>query len=115
MRTTFRMEDEYITMVRGDTMSFGIEAEDGDGNPITFDTVFFTCKKTYADTTPIFQKSLEDGIEEIEAGKYAVRVAPADTVNLEADRYVYDLQLALNGDVFTFKRGILDIEADVTR
>lgn len=113
MRSTFKMEDEYITMTRGDTLSFGLEVE-GDA----LDTAYFTVKKSFSDETPVFQKSLGttvDGITLIEEGKYAVRIAPEDTENLEVGKYYYDLQIGVNGDVFTVKRGILELEADVTR
>ena len=42
MRTNFKMEDTYITMVKGDTLAFGVEFEDQSGNPIDIDTAYFT-------------------------------------------------------------------------
>lgn len=115
MRSTFNMEDEYITMTRGDTLSFGMEVTDEEGDGIELDTAFFTCKKSYSDDEYVFQKSLTSGISMIEAGQYAVRVAPADTKDLDAGKYFYDLEIGVNGDVFTVKKGVLEIEADATR
>ena len=48
-------------------------------------------------------------------GDYIVRIAPEDTKNLETGMYYYDLQIELNGDVFTVLNGALKIESDVTR
>ena len=43
-----------------------------------------------------------------------VRVAPFDTVEADAGRYFYDLQIGVDGDIFTVMRGVLEIEQDVT-
>lgn len=111
MRSTFKMEDEYITMVRGDTLSFGMEISGLDGD---LDTAFLTCKKSFSDEHAVFQKSLGNGITKIDDGEYAIRVAPADTKDLEPGKYYYDLEIGVNSDVFTVKKGILEIEDDVT-
>ena len=103
-------DDRYITMTRGDTMSFGIEIEGLDQD---LETAFLTCKKNH-DEAPAFQKSLEDGITKQETGKYVVRVAPEDTENLEPGKYYYDLEIGVNGDRFTILKGVLEIERDVT-
>lgn len=111
MRSNFKMEDKYIKMVRGDTLSFGLEIEGLDKD---LETAHFTCKLHPADRYNIFQKSLDDGITKIDDGQYIVRVAPADTKDIEAGKYFYDLQIGANGDVFTILKGILEIEQDVT-
>lgn len=111
MRSIFRMEDEYITMVRGDTLSFGMEISGLDDD---LDTAYMTCKKTLADERVVFKKSLGNGISKIGDGQYAVRVAPEDTMDLESGKYFYDLQIGVNGDIFTVKKGVLEIEDDVT-
>lgn len=115
-RTNFRMEDKYITMTRGDTLSFGIEFYDKEGNTFTDDleSAFFTCKQNYTDDENIFQKSLENGITKIGDGQYAVRVAPEDTAGIEYGKYFYDLEIRLNSDAFTLLKGVLEIERDVT-
>lgn len=114
MRSTFRMEDEYITMVRGDTLSFGMEVTDSDGNAVELDSAYMTCKKTLSDESNVFQKSLGNGITMVDDGQYAVRVAPEDTADAEVGKYFYDLQIGYNGDIFTVKKGVLELEADVT-
>ena len=114
MRTNFRMEDEYITMTRGDTLSFGVELADQDGNPFDIDSAYFTCKKDLTDVAVVFQKSLNNGITRDDAGLYTVRVAPDDTKSIKAGKYFYDLQVGAGDDVFTIMRGVLEIEQDVT-
>lgn len=104
--------DKNLTMVRGDTLSFGIEIS---GIEEDLDSVYFTCKNSYSASDNAFQKALNNGVEKVETGKYRVRVAPEDTFNLESGVYYYDLQIGLNGDVFTIMRGALELEPDVTR
>lgn len=111
MRTTFRMEDEYITMVRGDTLAFGMEIDGMEGQDL--DSAFFTCRRNYTEPAA-FQKTLGNGISRVGEGQYAVRVAPSDTAGLESGRYYYDLQIGLNGDVFTVLKGVLELEEDIT-
>ena len=114
MRASFKKEDEYITMVRGDTLSFNMEIE---GIGQNLDSAFFSCRKDH-DEDYVFQKSLEDGISLIETDGdtrvYAVRVAPEDTANLEAGKYYYDLEIGVNNDIYTVLKGVLEIEKDVT-
>lgn len=100
-----------ISMVKGDTFSFGLELE---GLEQDLDTAYLTVKESYDDDMPLFQKSLGDGIEKVELGEYTVRIAPEDTQNVEARRYFYDLQIGVNSDVFTIIRGILWVKNSVT-
>lgn len=100
-----------LKMVRGDTLAFGVEIE---GLEEDLDTAYFSCKINYDDNSYVFQKTLGNGITKVETGKYRVRVAPADTSSLEAGQYYYDLQIGVNGDIYTILRGVLKIEYDVT-
>lgn len=110
--------NDNLRMVRGDTFAFGIEIT---GLNQDLDSAYFTCKENYDDETPIFQKSLSDGIEKDEETStedtyyYKVRVAPEDTYNVEAKNYYYDLEIGANSDIYTILKGILRIENDVTR
>lgn len=104
--------EQSISMVRGDTLSFGIQMT---GLNQDVDSIYFSCKENYDDADYIFQKSLGDGITKAETGTYTVRVAPVDTQNISAGEYYYDLQVGVNGDVFTLLKGILHVEWDVTR
>lgn len=103
-----------LEMVRGDTLSFGIEISDEEGQLIQVDTISFACKKTPHDEEYLFQKTLNDGISESE-NKYVVRVAPEDTENADLGLYSYDLEIGVNGDIFTILIGTLKIINDITR
>ena len=107
------LKDTNMNMVRGDTKSFAFEVEGMDEQE--FDSIKFTCKKNYTDTTPVFQKTLGDGISEVKDGRYVVRIAPEDTENVALGDYLYDLEMRVNGDVFTILRGKLRIVYDITR
>lgn len=111
MQTTFNMASDYITMMRGDTLAFGLYIA-GLGEQ-DLETAFFTCKANKSNEI-LFQKSLGTGISKLENEKYAIRVAPEDTKNLEAGKYYYDFQIGLNSDVFTVLHGVLEIDDDIT-
>lgn len=104
-----------LEMTKGDTLSFGVEIVDLGQ---TVESAFFTCKENYDDETPIFQKSLNDGIEldHIEGSNYfyKIRIAPEDTRNIEPKKYYYDLEINLNDDTFTIAKGILDVSFDIS-
>lgn len=105
-------------MIRGDTLSFAFEVE-FDEAPQKLEKVDFTCKTNFDDDDVVIHKELEKGINFTKQDGtklyYIVRVAPEDTKNLETGMYYYDLQIELNGDVFTILNGALKIESDVTR
>lgn len=103
--------DKNLTMVRGDTLAFGMELVDLNQD---LDTCYFSCKKDATDENYIFQKYLGSGIEKVTTNKYRIRVAPADTEEIDVGNYYYDLQIGVNGDVYTIIRGILKIEWEVT-
>lgn len=105
------MKDTKLSMVRGDTLAFGVVI---DGLDQDLDTAYFSCKKNIDDTEYVFQKSLSDGISKVETGKYRVRVAPADTSEAELGDYYYDLQIGVNSDIYTVLRGKLIIEYEIT-
>ena len=97
-------------MIRGDTLSFNLEFT-GLNQDLT--TADFTVKE-YEDGDIIFQKKLGAGITKQDSSHYCVRIAPADTEELVAKSYHFDLEITTNGDVYTIMRGILEIEKDVT-
>jgi hypothetical protein len=111
------MSYENVSMVRGDTMSFGLQVQFDDGvQPL--DTAYFTCKANYSDINPVFQKSLDDGIDIVSSDTdsviYRIRVAPEDTKYIEPKNYYYDFQIGINHDIFTVLRGILKVDMDIT-
>lgn len=112
MRTNFNMDESNITMIKGDTLAFGIEIDGLDGQDL--DSAFFTCKEIPTSSDYIFKKSLGEGITNNGDGTYSVRVAPEDTADVTAGDYYYDLQIGVNGDVYTLMLGLLTILQDVT-
>ncbi len=112
-RATFIMQDENITMIKGDTLAFNCEVFDENQVPVQLGSAYFTCKKDPAGLVSVFQKSLGSGIIQVD-GLITVRVAPGDTVEVEAGQYFYDFCIGVNDDVFTILHGILTIEQDVT-
>ena len=108
------MADKYITMIQGDTLSFGIVLEDQYGQATDIDNAIFIAKKNYTDDNRLFEKTIGDGIERDDVGSYTVRVAPEDTINADAGRYYYDLRVGIDDDMYTFMHGIIEIEPRVT-
>lgn len=104
-----------LKMVRGDTFSFGFEYSFDDETSQDLETCYLSCKKNEDDEEYVFQKSLSDGISKVNSGQYRIRIAPEDTEDVEVGNYFYDLEIGLNGDKFTLLKGILKIDADVTR
>lgn len=108
MNTTLTL---FFSMVRGDTLSFGAELNGLDQD---LDSAYFTCKESYDDVIPVFQKSIGNGITKVSTDKYIVRVAPADTEDLVAGEYYYDFEVNVNGDRFTLLEGVINIKPDTT-
>ena len=107
------MADRYITMVKGDTLSFGVELEDQYGNKVDIDDATFVVRKTYNATARVVYISLGYGITRESAGTYTVRIAPEDTESAEAGLYFYQFRVEKNDDVYTIMRGILELEPEV--
>ena len=109
------MNNNNMFMVRGDTFRFSVEIENLQED---LTSAYFSCKKNLDDTSYIFQKSLGNGITKKQATEnsiiYEVAVSPEDTENVECGNYFYDLQIEVNGDIFTPLNAILKIEKDVT-
>ena len=108
--------DLNLEVTRGDTFSFGVEI-DSLGQEL--ESAYFTCKNNYDDENYLFQKNLNNGItlDKVEGGNYfyKVRVAPQDTISLEAGTYYYDFQIEVNDDIFTILKGVLTLSFDVTK
>lgn len=100
-----------IDMVKGDSLSFGLEFE---GLGQNLDSADFTVKKDDSDATVLIHKDLSDGISKTEDYKYIVRLAPEDTADLDAGYYHFDMQVGVNTDIFTIMLGILVLEQGVT-
>ena len=113
MRTNFQMQDQNITMVKGDTLAFNVEVYDENNDPVTATSAYMTCKKMPTSDEFVFQKSLGDGITQ-ENSLMTVRVAPEDTAETDAGEYYYDLQIGFDNDIFTIMRGLLSLEQNIT-
>lgn len=104
---------------KGDTYSSGLVIE---GLGQTVDTIYFTCRENLNDNAEVlFQSGLNDGISQVEYDeendirKYAIRVAPSKTKNLQSGTYYYDLEVGVNSDTFTIMKGKFILEQDATR
>lgn len=104
-------ETKDIIITKGDTLSFAIEFE---GLDQELTNIYFSCKEETASREYIFQKSLENGVTKINNSTYRIRVAPEDTKNIENGSYFYDLQISVNGDVFTILKGKFIVEYEIT-
>lgn len=112
---TIMMQDKNITMVKGDTLCFGLELTDEAGDPFDITDALFVARKDYNSPTALFEKTLGfgQGIEKVDDGLYSVKVSPEDTADDEIGRYVYQLKVMYNNDTYTVMRGILELEAEV--
>ena len=61
----------------------------------------------------LFQKSLENGITK-EGDKYKVRIAPSDTKTVDIGKYLYDLQIGIDEDIYTIMTGTFTIKKEIT-
>ena len=107
-----------IRHVKGDTYSSALVIE---GLGQALDNAYMTCRDSLNDNSNIlFEKSLNNGITQVEYDsvhdirKYAIRVAPEDTKNIQAGTYFYDVQVTINNDVFTIMKGLFIVEQEVT-
>ena len=105
---------QNFEMFIGDTFSFGVEIY----GISAIDTAYLTVKKDLDSTEHLLQKTLGDGIWSDEEGndyvRYGVRIAPEDTTNAEEGNYFYDLQIGVDGDVFTILDGVLTLKQGAT-
>ena len=108
-----------IRHVKGDTYSSALTIENL-GQAL--DNAYFTCRDSLNDNSQaLFVKSLSSGITQVEYDeendirKYAIRIAPADTEDLQSGTYYYDLEIGVNSDIFTIMKGKFIIEQDSSR
>lgn len=112
MSNNFNMAENNITLVKGDTLSFGLDIDGLDGQDLS--SAYFTCKDVPTSDAYIFRKTLGNGITKQSAGKYVVRVAPEDTADAIAGLYWYDCKIGLNGDVFTVLHGMIELLQNIS-
>lgn len=108
-----------IRHIKGDTFSCGMVIDELNQD---LESVYFTCRDGLNDDSEVlFEASLGSGItlveydQETDTRKYAIRIAPAQTKNLQTGTYYYDLQVGVNTDIFTIMRGRFIIEQECSR
>lgn len=108
-----------IRHIKGDTYSSALVVENLGQN---LNRAYFTCRDSLNENSEIlFEKSLNHGITRVEYDatkdirKYAIRIDPADTKDLQSGTYYYDLQVEINYDIFTIMKGRFILEQDCTR
>lgn len=111
--TNFKMEHKNIRMIKGDTVSFGVDVRDGEGNLVNVDSMILTVKKIDIGNKALFQKTIGNGVTKRSDG-YVIRIAPEDTENEKPGKYLYDIQIGVNDDIFTINHGLFEIENDIT-
>ena len=91
------IEDNTISLTRGDTAYIGINLTDNSGNPyeaLEGDTVTLSVKRSINDKTCALQITVPFGED--------IYIRPEDTKDLKYGRYVYDIQVnTARGEVYT--------------
>lgn len=111
------------TMFRGDDKTFEITVKDSDDVAVdlTGGTMFFSVKETENDPTALITKDSAVGITEIEftnptGGIAQIKLVPADTRNLKAGEYLYDVQFTTTTSTkHTLVKAKLTLFDDVTQ
>lgn len=92
----FKVDDNNIKIIRGDSGVFNISITDTDGNPVELtddDILTFTLRRAARNPTIILQKVIIGG---------ELNINPTDTEGLAFGAYVYDIELRrANGYVDT--------------
>lgn len=93
-------KDKGIHLIRGDSYSFTIEAEDEEGNSLLVDGATIYC--TVKVNTRVKEKILQKVITAFPNNKAVIEILPQDTKECAYGSYVYDVQLTeANGKVTT--------------
>ena len=83
----FKVYDNNISMIRGDSGVFTITIADTDGNPVELtagDVLTFTLRRTPRSPTIVLQKTITEG---------TLTINPSDTQDMQFGSYVYDVEL----------------------
>jgi len=111
-----------ISIYKGDSRTLEVTVTDTSGAAvdITGYTMKFTVKKSEADTTNTIQKTTtlatEIDLTDPANGIAEVYLLPADTLNLKAGTYVYDVEVTTDtSKVYTVIKSTFVIVEDVTK
>lgn len=106
----FQIIKNSVRMIRGDTGNMAMNLTDENGNVIepTAYTAIFSLKKTIDDVPYIMQKNFANG---------SISFTHADTNDLPAGSYIYDIQveLAQDSSIHTIGPNPFVILPDITR
>lgn len=83
----FKVDNNNISMIRGDSGVFTISITDTDGSPVELtggDVLTFTLRRAARNSAIVLQKIIADG---------ELDIKPADTEGLTFGAYVYDIEL----------------------
>lgn len=83
----FKVDNNNISMIRGDSGVFTITIADTNGSPVALtdgDVLTFTLRRTARNQTIVLQKVIVNG---------ELDIKPADTEGLAFGAYVYDIEL----------------------
>lgn len=114
----YNVVKQDITVVRGDTLSFGFMMTGLDGN--LPNSIKFSVKDNPDETETLFSAGLDSGEIwrenwNLNTATFGVRIPPRLTEGLTPGRYFYDLEVRINDEVFTFMKGRFVVEYDITR
>ena len=83
----FKVENNNIVIIRGDSAAFSIGVSDTNGTPVELadgDVLTFTLRRTPWSPTIVLQKTITDG---------TLTINPSDTQDMPFGLYVYDVEL----------------------
>lgn len=83
----FRVNDNNIALIRGDSGVFTVTVTDTSGGVVALndtDVLTFTVRRTVRNPAIVLQKTITDGV---------LSISPADTEALQFGGYVYDVEL----------------------
>lgn len=83
----FKVDNNNISMIRGDSGVFIITITDTNGTPVELtdgDGLTFTLRRTPRSPTIVLQKTITDG---------TLTINPSDTQDMQFGSYVYDVEL----------------------
>lgn len=107
-----------LIMTRGNTFKKEIKLTTKNNVEIDLENsnltkAYFSVKSNVNNTDVVLQKKLDDGIS-ISDNLLKVKIDPDETDSLSLGEYYYDVNITLNGDVYTPIKGKFIIDWNVT-
>jgi hypothetical protein len=110
-----------VSLYQGDSWSIAVQWQDtnGDAMDIADAEVVAQIRKHYADLEddldPLIEITNGDGVElDTDNDQIVLSLTPEQTASLRNGKYVYDVQVSVNGTVNTLLRGKVSVIAQVT-